>query len=441
MKYRAVVERFVPVMYRVRLIVAPALACFLWLLWVYHEEWWRILYLAFLILLVSVVFFAEWLAARRAAPSARRLSLNFQLIAFVQMSVVYLTGGGASPLVAIAVPPLLVAALIFDEPADRVPVQLIYGAAWALILLNDQLQLFPATHLAIFPASRSIVADPVFFWTRAAVITAISTALSLAMRVAAGMSAEVVDDLRQTRRDLVAQQIERLHELEGYASRIAHELKNPLSSIKGLNQLLARRVAADNETDRERFRVLGTEIERIEGIVGAFATFSRPLHDLKLVQLRLFDLLWDCLRLYEVTLDDQKITPLPLRVDRDLEVQGDPSKLKQVVINLLQNAVDAMPDGGSLSLIARALEGDEVEIVVADSGAGISADALEQLFHPYFTTKERGTGLGLTIARGIVRQHGGELTIESKAGEGTLARLRLPLRPPVDRLDLNQTPT
>lgn len=438
-KFRAVVQRFVPFMYRARLIVVPLLAAFLGLLWAYGEAWWRILFLGALILTIAVVFLTEWAVSRREPPTATRLSRNFQLIAFVQLSVIYLTGGGASPLAIIGLPVLYVVALFFDRREDRLPVQLIYGFGWLFLLLNDQFRWIPVTQLAVFPASRDVASDPVFYWTRAVAITGIAIVPSQLMRIASRLSFELLGDLRQTRSDLVAQQLERLRELETYASRIAHELKNPLSSIKGLNQLLARRVAAENETDRERFQVVADEIDRIEGIVSAFATFSRPLHNLKLDEVWLGALLRECLLLYEVTLADRRIEALPLRADADLVVRADPRKLKQVLINLLQNAIDAMEHGGTLSVVARAIDGEAVEIVVSDSGVGIAPEAMERLFEPYFSTKGSGTGLGLTIARGIIRQHGGELTLESKAGEGTVARLRLPIDPPAERLDAGQT--
>jgi signal transduction histidine kinase len=114
-------------------------------------------------------------------------------------------------------------------------------------------------------------------------------------------------------------------------------------------------------------------------------------------------------------------------VASDCVLLGDPEKLKQVVLNLVVNALEAMKDGGTLG-VRVAVEGDVVRLVVADSGTGIRPAALAQVFDPFFTTKEAGTGLGLSIVRKIVDQHGGEVRIESEPDVGTRVIVTLPRR-------------
>lgn len=120
-------------------------------------------------------------------------------------------------------------------------------------------------------------------------------------------------------------------------------------------------------------------------------------------------------------------------VERDLAsdcvVLGDPEKLKQVVLNLVMNALEAMKDGGILRVGVSCAAGDEtVRLVVADTGVGIDPAVMGQLFDPFFTTKEAGTGLGLSIVHKIVDQHGGEVRLESERGVGTRATVQLPIR-------------
>jgi hypothetical protein len=114
-------------------------------------------------------------------------------------------------------------------------------------------------------------------------------------------------------------------------------------------------------------------------------------------------------------------------------VTADPELLKTCFLNLMINAVDAMPEGGALSVAVASVEGDEgrheVEVTVADTGGGMTAEAIDAAFEPYFSTKDAGVGLGLALTRKIVGDHGGSVWLESAPGQGTVARIRLPLEP------------
>jgi signal transduction histidine kinase len=115
------------------------------------------------------------------------------------------------------------------------------------------------------------------------------------------------------------------------------------------------------------------------------------------------------------------------------KVTADPELLKTCFLNLMLNAVDAMPEGGTLSVSVQSAEGDdgrhEVEVTVADTGSGMTAEAIDAAFEPYFSTKDAGLGLGLALTRKIVGDHGGSIWLESAPGRGTVARMRLPLEP------------
>jgi signal transduction histidine kinase len=215
------------------------------------------------------------------------------------------------------------------------------------------------------------------------------------------------------------------------ALNLAHEVRNPLNAAVLQLHLLARHIdklgSVDEETRRTlntKTRIVGDEIGRLNRLLTEFLELARPrgvvrelLHFARLVE--------DVLDLEAGSTADRGIT-----VERDLGsdcvLMGDPEKLKQVVLNLVMNALEAMKGGGTLRVSVRCDAGDSVRLVVEDSGPGIEPAVLGQVFDPFFTTKEAGTGLGLSIVRKIVDQHAGEVRIESERGVGTRAIVTLP---------------
>lgn len=223
---------------------------------------------------------------------------------------------------------------------------------------------------------------------------------------------------------------ERLSQLGNLAATVAHEIRNPLNSISvGLQRLKAEFRPTEDEGQYLRFiELMRGEVQRLNTIVEEFLSLARPL-ELKPEAVKLDELLQELALLAEndggpARVQIQVVTsdPLPpLRADRN--------HLKQLLLNLVLNGIQAMPDGGTLTLEARP-SGTHLVLTVADTGTGMAPAILERIFEPYFTTKTNGSGLGLAIARRIVEAHGGTIAVWSHAGEGSRFQVSLPFGGP-----------
>jgi signal transduction histidine kinase len=215
------------------------------------------------------------------------------------------------------------------------------------------------------------------------------------------------------------------------ALNLAHEIRNPLNAAVLQLHLLGRyvdKLAVDDDTRgalMAKARIVGDEIGRLNRLLTEFLELARPRSVVRQL-VHLSKLVADVLDLEQTPASDKGVA-----VERDLAsdcvLLGDAEKLKQVVLNLVMNALEAMKGGGTLR-VGVACNGDAVRLVVEDSGTGIEPATLAHVFDPFFTTKEAGTGLGLSIVRKIVDQHGGEVRIESTRGTGTRVAVILPRR-------------
>jgi signal transduction histidine kinase len=215
-----------------------------------------------------------------------------------------------------------------------------------------------------------------------------------------------------------------LRRLQSVGAKVAHELKNPLASIKGLCQLVAR--TPESERTQERLAVVASEISRMETILNEYLSFSRPLEDLRPEALDVAAIARDVLDVLAGRADQAGVT---MTLDgAATAVHGDSRRLKEALINLVANALEATPSGGTVALRLRN-SGHAVLLEVRDSGRGIAPEDLERIGTSFFTTRPNGTGLGVVLAQGVINQHGGTLTYRSTLGQGTTATITLPVKP------------
>jgi signal transduction histidine kinase len=329
----------------------------------------------------------------------------------VVTTIASLSGGLHSPLLPALVLPSIVSLLFFGPIAASRWIALCNGLLIVAMLALPTAYVGPAlpdTHYML--AVLMILGFSIFM---------LHTMAGKLARAAA-RAGETYECLREER---VSEAEAQLRRLQSVGAKVAHELKNPLASIKGLCQLVAR--APESERTQERLAVVASEISRMETILNEYLTFSRPLEDLKPEGLDMVTLGRDVLDVLAGRADQAGVT---LTIDgQAAPVQGDPRRLKEALINLVANAIEATPNGGTVQLRVRATPAG-VTVEVKDTGRGIAPEDLERLGTSFFTTRPNGTGLGVVLAQGVIAQHGGTLTYASTQNKGTTATIALPAK-------------
>lgn len=225
---------------------------------------------------------------------------------------------------------------------------------------------------------------------------------------------------------------DRLAAAGSLAAGVAHEVRNPLSAIELNLRLLREEVAQAGALTgdvSDYFDILSVETQRLNRITTSFLQLSRP-DRIRKDHMAVLGPLQQALRLLE---PEAKTKHIRFQVNLEhgqAEIAGDATKLEQVYLNLLINAMQAMPNGGTVRIESRFHQGDDdasIEVVIADEGEGVAAENMDRLFDPYFTTRNDGTGLGLAIADRIISDHGGAIAVESSSGQGTRFAVRLPV--------------
>jgi two-component system, NtrC family, sensor histidine kinase HydH len=343
----------------------------------------------------------------------------------------------------IAVPVLLLAALNAIVPATQITAHNILHHLNFLPLMIAGM-LFGWRGAAVTSVAIAFVNAPLIahHWTRWPV-DAKDQIVELSIFSAAGLIAGYLSDReRGQRRDLeqTRQELERVYlELRGnvaemrkaerlsavgqLAASLAHEIRNPLASISGAAGIL-QRGTAPQEYVADSLDIIQKESQRLNKLLTGFLNFAKPRSP------RLQPTDPNALLLSVVSLASHTASQSHIRLVHEFlpcpEIECDPEQLKQVLLNLVINAIDASPPDSEIHLRAR-LHGNEASIEVEDSGSGIPREIVDQIYDPFFTTKAKGTGLGLAISSMIVSQHNGALSFRTNANGGTTFRIELPV--------------
>ena len=239
-----------------------------------------------------------------------------------------------------------------------------------------------------------------------------------------------VEDITEKRKvESRLRRAENLASLTTLAAGVAHEIKNPLGSISIHLQLLQKTLAKKSKSLEKQtskyFNILKEEIERLNRIVVDFLFAVRPM-TLELREGDINTLVFQIMEFVRYEMENSKILCL-LELDNDLpKILMDERYMKQALLNLITNAIAAMPNGGVFTIATKHVD-NEIRISLCDTGIGISKENLAKIFEPYFTTREAGTGLGLTQVYKIIREHQGEIVVDSEPGTGAEFKIILPV--------------
>ena len=373
---------------------------------------WR-LFAAGGVFVTFALFQTAWLRSSHDEQSFDRVFIAINLSAQIMVTaIVGLTGGLSSPTVPSLLLPSVMSLLFFGPHA--VARWIAFASALLIVAMGLMPQAVLGPHLPTGHYATALAID--LGW----ILFLLHMMLGKMTRAAskAGYSMACLREERLS--DAEAQ----LRRLQSVGAKVAHELKNPLASIKGLCQLVAR--TPESERTQERLAVVASEISRMETILNEYLSFSRPLEDLRPEALDVSAIGRDVLDVLAGRADQAGVT---LTLDGGATVvHGDGRRLKEALINLVANAIEATPHGGTVALRMRN-GGNAVVLEVRDSGRGIAPDDLERIGTSFFTTRPNGTGLGVVLAQGVINQHGGTLTYTSTLGHGTTATITLPVKP------------
>ncbi|WML39325.1 PAS domain S-box protein [Neobacillus sp. OS1-2] len=225
--------------------------------------------------------------------------------------------------------------------------------------------------------------------------------------------------LRKTEERL--RRTEKLSVVGELSASVAHEIRNPLTSLKGFVQLLQ----VEDEKHQFYYQIMSDELDRINHIVGELLLLAKPQH-LKFTKAEIQKLLNDVISLLRTEASYYNVQIESVFPEQEIYIDCEPNQLKQLFINIIKNAIEASINGGTVSIGLELLEKDLVVITVKDNGCGISKGRLEKIGEPFYSSKEKGTGLGLTVSFKIVQSHSGTIRFDSQINQGTSVHITLP---------------
>lgn len=418
--------RFYGIFVWARLAIVPLIVSLAAWIGIGDGRLWRQILMGLVVLgMASVSFWDVFNFTRRRSTTTFTIFRNIVMANVALTIMIFATGALESPIVPMIVLVALADALFLSPRMGRALVLgLLLPMIWVFAVISVY-ELMPRVIPDVFGGGSRDGQSDVLLWTTAVILTAILLAfISVGFRIKAEFQGMVVKVLRD-RDESLQLHADRAQELTTLSGEIAHELKNPLASIKGLSALLARKAEGQ---EAERLGVLRREVDRMQSILGEFLNFSRPLVPLSQEETDLVELCYDVVELHEGMARDAKVE-LEIEAEDPILCSCDPRKVKQVLINLVQNALEVSPPRGRVRLVVAPIQGDEVSIRVVDQGPGLDPEVADRIFEPGVTSKAKGSGLGLTVARALARQHGGELRLANAGAGGCVAEMTLPLAP------------
>jgi two-component system sensor histidine kinase HydH len=415
---REELSRLFGAMVKARLVALPILVAILAWLATGDPATWRRVVLVVSVPAIAIFFLGEAVRYRRRGLARRAVEVNVTAAMVGQLVLSAVSGGVESPFLPLAIPLAIIGGLFLSRRAAYLlaTAQVVSFLALAAVAA---LRVVPAMNPVAFGGGANGGHSPAHLWTSALLLGAIVVMGQGAGRVLRRAFDAMLRRALAAQEDALRAHAERAEELTALSAEIAHELKNPLASVKGLAALLQ----PGDGRSAERLAVLRREVDRMQGILDEFLNFSRPLVPLALGRVDLATLAREVAALHE-GIAHQRGVVLELRAVR-AEARCDPRKVKQVLINLVQNALEASAGGATVELEVTARDGS-AHVRVLDRGRGVDPDVEARAFDPGVTTKPLGSGIGLTIARALARQHGGDVTLTARSGGGCVADLALP---------------
>lgn len=364
-----------------------------------------------IVALAAVVFALGY----AATPSASRCHYDgddlHPIVAMIGACAVAIaaTGGIASPLLALLPAPFMVGWMMFHKSREAFALGLLVPIILGVLLL------LPASWLAIGWTRGG------FMWLAAWTTLLSATLISRRIRRLFESLRATSTSLNRVRNGALADAESRRRGLEAMATKLAHELKNPLAAIKSLVQLELR--AATEAKSLRRLEVVFGEAERMQQLLRDYLSFARPVDEIRVAELELSDLMHEVGALLT---GRAEATGIELSVSgTGGTVRADSRLLREALVNVAANALEATPRGGRVD-VRYAVGQRGTEIIVRDSGVGMTAEVHERIGTPFFTTRDGGTGLGVVIAKTAIQQHRGTLAYTSAPGRGTTATISIP---------------
>ena len=419
---RATRDRFIDLFVRVRVVVAPFVAI-VGVLAALEGPLWRSASLIGGTAAILTLSLFEHRRYGRTGELALGVPVNLFGLMLVQVIVITGTGGLVSPLM----PGMIIFGVIaglFGPTRFSRWIPLAFYIPWLAALAWLHVHAPPEGFIPSYLEGWVVIGRGQGPWIVAAVFGALAVGAPQAGRKLRGVITTAYSDLSAAReRELELHRTQR-SELEALTSELAHDLKNPLASMVGLGSLLERELedGGTREKARDHVRILRVEVDRMREVVAELLDFSRPISPLDRKAHDLEELLREIVALYEGTCSERGLV-LELSCRGSAKAEVDKRKIRTVLVNLIQNALEASPADGRVAIEVSGTR-DQVRIAVSDSGPGLDPKVGQRVLEPGVTTKAKGSGLGLTIARTLVHQHDG--TIELASDDGLTVTVLLP---------------